>query len=298
MFSFLSKYLYSRVERLINKKISNAEMKHYIIDLEIGKVEFWDNEVKSDLSPVILVHGLGAEGKYQWFTQLSTFKNRRVILLNLNYFGNTYPKKPMYEIKHQVQLLESLLFHLNLNKVNLLGASYGGLVSFEYARLNSGKIEKLVVIGSPIKFMTEEDLKKIISRFKVNALEDIFVPKDVKGLKRLWYIASGKKNIFPNFLLTVFVERMYQKNREEKYKVIQKLVENMEKYAKQEYHFDFPVLLLWGANDIAVPVEKARLLKRYLGDNCRLEVIQNGGHMVHLNKFKKSAKLLREFICE
>ena len=51
-----------------------------------------------------------------------------------------------------------------------------------------------------------------------------------------------------------------------------------------------------GGGDTLVPLRTAINLKKHLGDNVRLEVIPNTGHMPHIERKTVFNKILLEFI--
>ena len=56
------------------------------------------------------------------------------------------------------------------------------------------------------------------------------------------------------------------------------------------------MLLIWGEKDIFSPVETAKKLKAHLGDNARLEIILNSGHVPHIEKTSIFNNILMGFL--
>ncbi|MBL1281613.1 MAG: alpha/beta hydrolase [Fluviicola sp.] len=271
--------------------MSNASMQLCTKLIHGDTVEFWDNEL--DKPALVLIHGFGATTRFQWFKQVEMLSEKyRVILPNLLHFGNSFPSKEKYKVADQVNLVKNLVDELKLDTFILGGISYGGLVSIEFAKNYPEKVEKLMIFDAPIKFMFASDIEDVCKNFKVASVEDLFVPENAKGLKRLWYLSSSKRSFAPPFLFKEFYKRMYIGNKSDKRKLMKTLLSEIDKYAKHEYNLKMPMLLIWGSNDMVIPAERGKMLYDYLGENAEFHVIFKGGHMVNLNKTKEFNEIL------
>ncbi len=73
----------------------------------------------------------------------------RVIRLDLSGAGLTGPDPTLgYGIDRNIELVRGLLAHLQLDSVNLVGTSSGGIVAFRYAALHPDQVSRLVLINS------------------------------------------------------------------------------------------------------------------------------------------------------
>jgi len=258
-------------------------------------IEYWDNN--ADKPVALLIHGFGASTKFQWYEQVKMLsKNYRVVAPNLFHFGNSRPGTPKFEISDQVELVNALTNHLEIDSLTVFGVSYGGLVTMEFAQNYNSKVKRLVVFDAPVKYMFEQDIDTICTRFEVESVEDLFVPKDAKELKKLLYLALGKKSPVPNFMLKSFYDNVYSENHENKRVLMTTLIAGLEEYAQHNYTFDTPTLLIWGSTDLVVPVDRAPLLKRHIGENAELQVIKNGAHMPNMTKTKEFNRIVTEFL--
>ena len=57
-----------------------------------------------------------------------------------------------------------------------------------------------------------------------------------------------------------------------------------------------PVLIVWGRNDVLIPVEDAYEFERLIGDNARVEVFEDTGHLAMLERPTHFNTLLTDFI--
>ncbi len=61
---------------------------------------------------------------------------------------------------------------------------------------------------------------------------------------------------------------------------------------------EIPTLIVWGRNDILIPVEDAYEFERLIGANARLEVFDDTGHLAMLERPSRFNALVSEFIAE
>tara|TARA_B110000285_G_scaffold215330_1_gene261559 strand:+ start:112 stop:1011 length:900 start_codon:yes stop_codon:yes gene_type:complete len=297
LLSFFSCSTYKIADNHISKKMESASMQCQRRVIKGDTVEYWDSQ--TDKPALMLIHGFGATTRFQWFKQVEMLSEHyRVILPNLLHFGNSFPSEEKFSLENQVELVSNLANDLLLDKFILGGVSYGGIVSIEYANKNPHRVEKLIILDSPIKFMFASDIKNVCKTFKVSSVEELFAPSNAKGLKKLWHLSSSRRSILPAFMFKEFHEKMYVGDLANKRTLMRSLVNDLNKYAKHEYSLEMPILLVWGSNDMVVPAERGKMLHDYLGENSEFHVIFKGGHMVNLNKTKEFNKILGEFLAK
>ncbi|MEJ6600414.1 MAG: alpha/beta hydrolase [Crocinitomicaceae bacterium] len=285
-------------ERHLDKKMDKSDLTKSIWNnSQVGDtVEYWDNK-KMDKPVMILVHGFGASTKYQWSKQVKVLTDDyRLILPNLYQFGNTKPGSEKFGVDDQVDLVHSLIEHLGLKEYSLLGASYGGLISMELANEYKSEVNRLIILDAPVKFFDSTDVTKVTSYFDASSIEELFVPEKPEGLKKLLFLATGKKSHLPNGAFNEFHKEAYLKNLKEMRGLITHMMKRLEEYQNHEYNLDMPTLLIWGEGDKVIPVDRGQKLKEYLGYNASFYVIENSAHMPNMTKHKKFNSLLLEFL--
>jgi pimeloyl-ACP methyl ester carboxylesterase len=290
---------YKIAERHLDRKMHRASLAiNTWVDTVTGDtIEYWDNN--SDKPAMVLVHGFGASTKYQFSDQVKVLSEKyRLILPNLYHFGNTRPGSEKYTVQNQVELVEHLVEHLELENYTLCGVSYGGLISIEYALKHEAAIEKLVLFDAPIKFMDSSDISTVKDYFQVPSIEELFVPEKPEGLKKLLFLATGKNTPLPKAVFNEFHENAYANNLEDKRQLITELIGGLEEYQTHTYELDLPILLIWGEDDMVVPVDRGKLLKEHLGDNAELHIIKKSAHMPNMTKTRKFNTILMEFLAK
>ena len=251
--------------------------------------------IKKGQKTIILLHGFGAQTEFQWYKQVKTLSEAyRVIIPNLLYFGNT-KENDKYELQDQVDLVKIMVDNLKLEKFDLVGISYGGLVAIEYCSQNVENIDKLVLIDAPIKFFNTEDLEKITKEYNLKNIEELFAPTDYYGLKKQFRAAYYYKKFIPDFIYKILYENLCLPNVENWRKLILALQSNLDFYSKKEYSFEQSTLLLWGEKDDIVPSRIGSQLANHL-KNGKLEIIKKAKHLPNIEQSKQFNTVLMQFL--
>lgn len=109
-------------------------------------------------SPLIFIHGVGMRGDV-WSPQVEYFSNDyQVITYDFLGHGESHlpPEEPVLD--DYVEQLNSLLKHLNLSLISLVGHSMGALISVAFALKHPDKVKALVPIN--IAFNRSEEAQK------------------------------------------------------------------------------------------------------------------------------------------
>lgn len=288
---------YSFANRFIDGKFRRANMKLRFHDSERYRIEYWDNEAH-DKPVFLIIHGLGAKAKYQWFEQLKVIQNDfRIIVPNLLHFGDTKPTKAIHGVQDQVDMIQFFMKELGISRYHLMGASYGGLISGEIANNYPDQVEKLILVDAAIKFVYESDTTRVMNLFNVKSIPEFFAPDSHYGLHTLVAATVGKKGIVPPaFTMPRFHEELYLKNLKHKRMVVHRMVQVRGEYEQHVYDFKMPVHLIWGEFDQLIPPDRGQLFLQHVGGNTTLDVIKNGGHMPNMNKPKEFNRLLKGYL--
>ena len=166
------------------------------------------------------------------------------------------------------------------------GTSYGGAIAFELLYNKSINIKKLFVTNAPVKYIINDGWNKIIKDFKAEKKSDVLIPDDYVKLKKLYDLTNYKKKHFPTFVFKAIFNTIYTHQTKERKRLIDTFEEDQKILKDRIYKTTIPVLLIWGEKDMLSPVETAKKLKAHLGDNARLEIIPNSGHVPHIEKDK------------
>jgi pimeloyl-ACP methyl ester carboxylesterase len=178
--------------------------------------------------------------------------------------GNSSAPDRPYTLDDYVIFLEKYIEKQKLNKLILIGHSFGGRVGIRYTYKHPEKVEMLYLTGTPglvpvgsakIKlFLIISKTGKAI--FSLPVLSAISVP-----VRKLLYKLSGATDY--SRLAGVMKETF-------KLVIRDSLIDNMA-------HITVPVKLVWGGNDTVVPVSIARQMQRII-PGSKLAVIPGATH--------------------
>lgn len=131
------------------------------ITTEQGIVHY---EVYGRGRPVILLHGwLGSWGLWQE-TMSQLGKNYRTYALDFWGFGESGTKNESFHVQDFVSMVNQFMEQLGIVRAPLVGHSMGGTVSLSTAYHYPDRVEKVIVIGSPIEGSSLSWLLKLFTK--------------------------------------------------------------------------------------------------------------------------------------
>jgi pimeloyl-ACP methyl ester carboxylesterase len=248
--------------------------------------------------PIVLVHGTAASLHTwdAWTHELK--KTNRVIRLDLPAFGITGPNKNAdYSLEAYTTFLHSFLEKLQLKKFHIAGNSLGGNIAWNYTADYPENVEKLILVDAS-GLPTNKQPPAIFKMAKTPLLKTLFL-----------YVT-------PKILIKKNIEEVYADDS----KITDELVDRYHKMAlrvgnrkafidraKTDFGLDSivnikklksiqtPTLLIWGAQDLWIPLGNGIRMDRILV-NSRLEILENSGHVPMEENPKESLEILKNFL--
>ena len=105
-------------------------------------------EVYGEGKPLIFLHGYSLSSKH-WQAYVADFyKDYKVYLIDLTGHGRSDSFKEDLSIKSVAEDLNALILHLQLQKIQAIGFSFGGDVLYQLALLRPELIESMITIGA------------------------------------------------------------------------------------------------------------------------------------------------------
>jgi pimeloyl-ACP methyl ester carboxylesterase len=247
-------------------------------------------EVIGKGKPVIFLHGwLGSWGLWQ-DTMAFIGKTNRTYALDFWGFGESDGKLISYQVQDFVDLVRQFMDQLGIEQAPLVGHSMGGTVSLMAAINNQDRVNKVVVIGSPIvgtslslplqlagKRMIAEKLFKYFGLFR----------KTLRWVSPLICNDPDFPEIIDHDLsktnLESFLNSIRSLNRIDLRNDLEKL--------------KIPVLGLFGNRDNIVTPAQYKLLLQGI-PHARIEHFPHSGHFIMLEEPDVCMQLIKEFINE
>lgn len=291
----LTQFLYRITDRLVNLRMHRCGLTFHETDFTHFKIRYWDSG--GNKPTLVLLQAFTAESKFTWRKQVRYLsKKYRLLLPNILYFGGSTAHAPDYSVNEQVVAIETLLEHLGITSYSLCGASYGGIIALELALKQIERVNKLIIIAAPVKFLTDADRNPVYERFGVNGKLQLLVPDNHHRAKKLLGIAYKNPPPVPLFIFKGIFDNIYVPQSEDRKKLLTRLENEQGIYDARDYHFPFPVLLVWGEEDQLVPIHVGKKLQEHIGANAKLEIIPNTAHLPNLERPRFFNELVLDFL--
>jgi pimeloyl-ACP methyl ester carboxylesterase len=118
-------------------------------------------------APILFLHGLGGSCR-DWSANLPAFASSyRVMAMDFPGFGESDKPEVRYSIEWLTDVVEKFLQEQELDRLNLVGHSMGGVVALNLASRPNSRVKKLVItdavgIGDKSEFLAHAMSKKIM----------------------------------------------------------------------------------------------------------------------------------------
>ena len=248
--------------------------------------------------PLLFLHGWASNWQVFLLNIAAMMNTHRCLAIDLPGFGfSEMPAEPI-SIQGYARTVDAMCDALGVECVSVVGNSMGGFVGAELALSFGTRVDRLVLVsaaglsteyvarkpslamarvlsaGFPHAMRFESAvvrrprLRRAAMQFVVRYPEKLSVP-----LADELVLSSGKPGFVP--ALKALLEYSYR-----------------ERLAAIE----IPVLIVWGRNDLLVPVGDAMRYQRLIGDNARVEVFEDTGHAPMIERPTRFNDLLRGFL--
>ncbi|MDH0700648.1 alpha/beta hydrolase [Pseudomonas toyotomiensis] len=266
------------------------------VDIDGMSVHLRDQGRRDDPEPILLLHGTSAslhtwEG---WVKELA--KQRRVISLDLPGFGLTGPfPDGDYRVEHYTGFLRSLLDHLQVSRIVLVGNSFGGQLAWRFALAHPERSARLVLVdaaGYP------RNAESVPIGFRLAGIPAL-APVMSRLLPRAM-IESSLRNVYgdPDKVDDELVERYYQLTLREGNR--QALRQRFAQAPSGELHerigeLQLPTLIIWGGRDRLIPPDNA---ERFAADiaGSQLVLFDDLGHVPQEEEPQRTVAVLFAFL--
>lgn len=260
------------------------------ITLDFGKMVYSENDVKSDVT-LVLVHGFGGS-KDTWNRIVAQWGDKyHVIAIDLPGHGESISKKTLgYTITDQAKRLNLFLEAKKIKNFYLFGHSMGGAIALRYAVNHKKNVNALILIDSMGMEQTKSDGVILAEQSTQNPLYDVCTEE---RLETLLNYSMHKTPYIPDIIKEALVQEKCTRRDLEKvlYEEMYKDV-NLSDVASG---IDIPTLILWGAKDRMTHVDDATLLHNTI-KGSQLVILKETGHVPILEAPEKTADVISSFI--
>jgi len=252
---------------------------------------------KQDGRPLLLIHGF-ASSNLVWSKVLLEFADQGFRVIAPDLLGYGYSEKPRqldYTIASQARMVAGLIKHLGVERVCLVGSSYGGAVAATIALDYAELVEKLILVGA---VTNNKPTRYLLMRlFGSPIIGDILSPLLV-GSRRL--LRLRMKRVYDRHAWVLDERRVQARHLPLRtrgtHRAIIRTVRrwDAERIGRDAHLIKQPTLIAWGDNDREVPIADGRRLQQEIPDS-RLFVFSECGHLPHEEYPEQFSRLVSDF---
>ena len=250
--------------------------------------------------PVILIHGF-ASSTFVWSNVFLNLAQAgfRVIAPDMPGFG--YSGKPRYgeyTISAQARYIVRLLDRLGIGSATILGSSYGGAVAATCALDYEERVKNLILVGA---VANNEPLNFTLMRIFGSRIVGNVVTPLLVGSRRL--LRLRMKRVYDKHGCVLDEKRVDARHLPLRTAGAQRAIMqtvrgwDADRIERDARFIAQPTLLIWGENDIDVPLRNGeRLNQEIIGS--RLIVFKNCGHLPHEECPLGFTEVVKDFLGE
>jgi len=237
-------------------------------------------------TPVVLIHGFGGDLNTWMFTQPALAETRRTLVLDLPGHGGSAKEVGSGDPETLAAAVEAVLQALGLERAHLVGHSMGGAIAALVALRQPQRVASLTLIAS-VGLGSNIDGEFIDRFIHASRRRDA-----VEALSRLVHD--------PALISRAMIEETLRYKRLDGVEAALTAIARAW-FADGRQHLDLasrikelpmPVRLIWGRDDRILPVTHAEALAAHLP----VHILDQTGHLPHLEKAAEVGRLLRRFI--
>lgn len=251
-----------------------------------------------DGPPLLWLHGLG--GIWQnWLLNIPAFMGtHRCVAVDLPGFGQSEMPAGEISIRGFAQTVDRVCHALDIENPVVIGNSMGGFTGAELAVSFPTRVSKLVLVaaaGLSTEYLAREPLLAAARAFAALTART--------GLRGAPVIKRPRMRRFALQLVVRYPERL-------SVPLATELVAGANApgfipafAALMGYSFrdrleriEVPTLIVWGRNDMLVPVDDAEMFEHLIGDNAHSVIFEDTGHLPMLERPSRFNELLAGFL--
>jgi len=251
---------------------------------------------RGDGAPLLLIHGSGP-GVSAWANWRANIpelsRQNRVIAPDMVGFGFTErPDNFTYNMDNWVNHAVDFLDALDLDRVSIVGNSFGGALALAMAIRHPERVEKLVLMGSVgVPFKLTDGLDKVWG----------YTPS-IENMRQLLDIFACDRGLVTDELARLRYEASIQPNFQETYASMfpaprQRWVEAMTSPDDDIRTITQQTLIIHGREDRVIPPENSLRLFSLI-ENARLHMFGKCGHWTQIEHTKEFTHLVSSFLAE
>jgi pimeloyl-ACP methyl ester carboxylesterase len=267
-------------------------------DIEIDGRSVHVIDTGGDGPPLLFIHGLG--GVWQnWLPTIPAFmRTHRCVAFDLPGFGQSEMPRGELSIPSFAETADQVCAELAIDGPVVIGNSMGGFVGAELAVSFPTRVEKLVLVsaaGLSTEYVTREPVLAVARAWAALTTRAGAQADTVVRRPRLRRAALQAVVRYPERLSVPMTTELVRGAGSPGFNAAFRALLSYSFRDKLE-RIKVPVLIVWGRNDILVPVEDAEMFEHLIGENARSVVFDDTGHLAMIERPERFNELVAGFI--
>ena len=256
------------------------------------RIAYYDmGQSKANVPVLVLLHGYGSQADVDFGAALPALsRTRRVIALDQIGAGNSSKPLVEYRVQTYVEFLAEFLRVLGITRFDLAGESLGGWTASQYT------LQALATDGTlprPQHLILEDTAGYFSTSAMTPKMSVSTVGEVVTGLRAVYFDPA---KVTPDVARRRFISKLASNDG----LVTKTFAANPAVHAEvltdaQAHTITVPTLVVWGAQDPLIPVERARAIAAAI-PGARLQLIEQCGHVPSLEQPEAFARVVNDFL--
>ncbi|MET0816195.1 MAG: alpha/beta fold hydrolase [Solirubrobacteraceae bacterium] len=249
-------------------------------------------------TPLVFIHGWSSNWQ-SWLLTIPAFLGgHRCIALDLPGFGGSeMPAEPI-SIQGYAKTVDAMCAALGVERVAVVGNSMGGFVGAELALAFPTRVERLVLVSAAGISITEIPARPVRAAAAMFAMAQprlARLDRTIAMRPRLRRAAMQGVVRYPERLSPALAYELMLGSGKPGFVPAFDALTSYD-FKDRLAEIEIPVLLVWGENDMLVPVIDSSRYQRMIGPNARRVVFSDTGHVPMIERPSRFHELLSEFL--
>jgi pimeloyl-ACP methyl ester carboxylesterase len=248
--------------------------------------------------PLLFLHGWSSNWQIFLLNIAAFMGTHRCVALDLPGFGASDMPAGSISIQGYARAVDAICEDLGVESVSIVGNSMGGFIGAEVALSFHTRVERLVLVSAA--GLSTEHLAQtpavVLARLMIAGLP-FTQPLQAQVVRRprLRRAAMQWAVRYPERLSVPLAHELVLSFGKPGFvPALKALLEYG--YRDRLARIEIPVLIVWGRNDLLVPVGDATRYRRLIGDNARVVIFEDTGHAPMIERPTRFNELLRGFL--
>jgi pimeloyl-ACP methyl ester carboxylesterase len=291
LFPFRTLNLIVLRDRQMRKNVQKHGIESNVLHTEQDKLLYWEGGAGKEL---LFLHGFGGNALLTWEKEGLHFKkHHRFIAPDLLWFGESTSKREP-NLLSQCEVIVALLDHLQIEKVTIVGQSYGGFVALGLANYFPERVSQIILANCPGTTFNREKLDEVCKTYHVQTIEELFICKTPEALRRLFDLVTESRPNFPRFIWQQMYDSYFSKNHQEQWHLMRSLAAEQGHFESLAFLDEIPITMLWSENDRLFPFEEGKYFSKCT--NAPFYVIPKVGHAPQFDNRKAFTNALKRIL--